>query len=461
MARKAAERRNGRAGPKKPEREEAGGERRKPRPAWRRPIPVAVFSLVVLTGAAIVWAATSSDGGDDDRRGTSLAIAQLPAGPFARLALSPIEEPAPRADRTAETAPGRNAALPPSEETQEPAQAAGEGDRAALAPPQPEPAAAPARRPEDAQAEDTRADTPARQETTPPARDETVTAALPASRARALPAAPRDGLALAPAPDPALVAEGQNGPLPVIAPDGRRAWQVYARPFEGSGERPRIAIMLAGLGLSQSATKAAIQQLPGSVTLGFAPYARGLEAWMNEARAAGHEVFLELPMEPFDYPDSDPGPHTLLTTLDHSENIDRLDWLLSRTAGYVGVTNFMGDKFTSSPESLGPILEALRDRGLMFLDARTSRASVAGDLATQIELPRALNNRFLDNEASRVAIDARLLELEEIAKTVGYAVGIGFPYPVTLERIARWSATLDEKGITLAPMSALANLQTE
>ena len=266
---------------------------------------------------------------------------------------------------------------------------------------------------------------------------------------------------MAPAPDPALLTEGQNGRLPVIAPDGRRAWQVYARPFEEPGGRPRIAIMLAGLGLSQSATKAAIQQLPGSVTLGFAPYARGLEAWMNEARAAGHEVFLELPMEPFDYPDSDPGPHTLLTTLDHSDNIDRLDWLLSRTSGYVGVTNFMGDKFTSSPESLVPVLEALRDRGLMFLDARTSRESVAGDLATQIELPRALNNRFLDNEASRIAIDARLLELEEIAKTVGYAVGIGFPYPVTLERIARWSATLDAKGIDLAPMSALADMQTE
>lgn len=375
------------------------------------------------------------------------------------------EEAAPRADRTTETAPGRTAALPLSEEPREPNQTAGVGqeDRAALARDetglaQPEPADGPLRRPEDTRAEAIRAED---SRAAAPTGDETVTAALPATGASALPAVPRDGLVLAPGPDPALVTEGQNGPLPVIAPDGRRAWQVYARPFEGPEDQPRIAIMLAGLGLSRSATKAAIQQLPGAVTLGFAPYARGLEGWMNEARAAGHEVFLELPMEPFDYPDSDPGPHTLLTTLTHSDNIDRLDWLLSRTAGYVGVTNFMGDKFTSSPESLGPILEALRDRGLMFLDARTSRESVAGELATQIELPRALNNRFLDNEASRIAIDARLLELEEIAKTVGYAVGIGFPYPVTLERIARWSATLDEKGITLAPMSALADLQTE
>ena len=428
-----------------------------------------MFGLVVLIGAAIVWAATSLDGGDGGRRAASLAIAPLPAGPSARLALPPMEETAPRADR-------EETALPPSAEPQEPAQTAGAGEerRAALAQPEPEPADAPARLPEEVPPEDTRAEesgaeesgagnsgaaTPARRETVPPAGDQTVTAALPATRA--VPAAPREGLGLAPAPDPALLAEGQNGRLPVIAPDGRRAWQVYARPFEEPGGRPRIAIMLAGLGLSQSATKAAIQQLPGSVTLGFAPYARGLEAWMNEARAAGHEVFLELPMEPFDYPDSDPGPHTLLTTLDHSDNIDRLDWLLSRTSGYVGVTNFMGDKFTSSPESLVPVLEALRDRGLMFLDARTSRESVAGDLATQIELPRALNNRFLDNEASRIAIDARLLELEEIAKTVGYAVGIGFPYPVTLERIARWSATLDAKGIDLAPMSALADMQTE
>lgn len=428
-----------------------------------------MFGLVVLIGAAIVWAATSldgGDGGDGGQRTASLAIAPLPAGPSGRLALPPMEETAPRADR-------EEAALPPSAEPQEPAQTAGAGAgeerRAAFAQPEPESGAAPARPPEntlaeESGAEDTRiedggAAPPARQETAPPAGDETVTAALPAERA--VPAAPREGLGLAPAPDPALLTEGQNGRLPVIAPDGRRAWQVYARPFEEPGGRPRIAIMLAGLGLSQSATKAAIQQLPGSVTLGFAPYARGLEAWMNEARAAGHEVFLELPMEPFDYPDSDPGPHTLLTTLDHSDNIDRLDWLLSRTSGYVGVTNFMGDKFTSSPESLVPVLEALRDRGLMFLDARTSRESVAGDLATQIELPRALNNRFLDNEASRIAIDARLLELEEIAKTVGYAVGIGFPYPVTLERIARWSATLDAKGIDLAPMSALADMQTE
>ncbi len=268
-----------------------------------------------------------------------------------------------------------------------------------------------------------------------------------------------DDIKLAPSPDPALVGRGSNGLLPVVAPDGRKAWQVYSRPFHHEEDRPVIAILLAGLGLSQSATSTAIQQLPGTVTLGFAPYAPRLDDWIQEARAAGHEVFLELPMEPFDYPNSDPGPHTLLTTLDPLDNLARLDWLLSRFTGYVGVTNFLGDKFTSSPDSLEPILHDLQVRGLMFLDARTSRNSVAASMAATMEMPRALNNRFLDDEASRVAIDARLFELEQIAKSEGHAVGVGFPYPVTIERLARWAATLENKGITLAPMSAVAYLQ--
>ena len=175
-------------------------------------------------------------------------------------------------------------------------------------------------------------------------------------------------------------------------------------------------------------------------------------------------------MEPFDYPASDPGPHTLLTTLPFAneessapfdDNQARLDWLLSRFSGYVGVTNFLGDKFISDPESLTPVLESLRDRGLMFLNARTAPSSVAGQLAADLALPQALNNRFIDNEASRVAIDARLFELERIAKSEGTAVGIGFPYPVTLERVARWVPTLREKGIVLAPISAAQSSLSE
>jgi polysaccharide deacetylase 2 family uncharacterized protein YibQ len=263
-------------------------------------------------------------------------------------------------------------------------------------------------------------------------------------------------VALAPAPQPDLVADGPEGPLPVIAPDGRMAWQVYARPFDLTDPKiPKIAVIIGGLGLSQAATEAAIQQLPGAVTLAFVPYARNLEGWIAQARAAGHEVLLELPMEPFDYPNNDPGPHTLLTTLDSDENLTRLDWLLSRFTGYVGVTNFMGAKFTASAASMEPILAELNDRGLLYLDSTATRNSVAGDITAELEMPSVVSNKFIDRVASRIAIDARLFELERIAKSSGSAVGIGFSYPVTVERVSKWAKALRQKRYALAPLSAV------
>jgi len=281
-----------------------------------------------------------------------------------------------------------------------------------------------------------------------PARPRT---AVPSS---ALPALPRK-LVLAPAPEPAVQVEGRFGPLPRIAEDGREPWKVYARPFPAERDRPRIAILLQDLGLSQEQTNAAIQQLPGSVTLGFTPYARRLEQWIGLSRAAGHEVLLQVPMEPFDFPTSDPGPHTLLTSAGPDENLERLEFLLSRFTGYVGVYNRMGDRFTSSLESLQPVLQSIHERGLLFVDARTSGTSVAGRLANDLGLPHALNNREIDQVASRVEIDAKLIDLENIARQQGQALGIARPYPVTIERLAQWAASLDEKGIDLAPVSAL------
>ncbi len=283
----------------------------------------------------------------------------------------------------------------------------------------------------------------------------------PAAARPAAPPPPRGSQGpLAAVPDPALVTEGPNGPLPIIAPDGRQAWQVYARPFAQDRKRPRIAIVVQGVGFSDAATTAAVQKLPGAITLSFEPYAPDVQRAINAARAAGHEVFLQLPMEPLDYPASDPGPHTLLTSLRPDQNIDRLTWLLSRFTGYAGVITFMGDKFTASADSLTPVLQEARDRGLMLLDAKSSRNSVAAQVAADLNMPRAVNNRFIDTEASRVSIDARLLELERIAQQTGTAVGIGTrPYPVTIERVAAWAATLDAKGIDLVPVSAIANRQ--
>ncbi len=273
------------------------------------------------------------------------------------------------------------------------------------------------------------------------------------------PAPAEEKLALAPVPDPELAKKSDFGLLPVISPAGKMPWRTYARPFVDPLNRPRIAIVMSEMGMSESATKTAIQKLPGSITLSFNPYARELQGWIEQARAAGHEVLLQLPMEPFGYPNNDPGPHSLLISLTDKENLNRLEWMLGRFTGYSGVTNQMGSRFTSSILDVEPILKVLKSRGLIFLDGRTSAKSVAGKVAAQLGMPVAINNRFLDNKADRANIDARLADLERIARYTGTAIGVAYPYPVTMERLAVWAQTLNRKGFVLAPVSATVNRQ--
>jgi hypothetical protein len=244
------------------------------------------------------------------------------------------------------------------------------------------------------------------------------------------------------------------------APEELVYWERYRQPFNMDDKRPRIAVVLSGLGLSDSATEAAINKLPAAVTLSFSPYARGLERWIALARSRGHEVMLDLPMEPASFPNEDPGPQGLLTGLSAEANLVRLDWVLSRGSAYVGLAGAMGSRFTASRGDMEPILRLVKDRGLIFLDRRTTEQSVVPAIAQEIGLPRAINNRSIDErQASRVAIDARLAQIERIALTDGYAVAMAQPYPVTLDRLADWATELTARGFVIAPISALADKQ--
>ncbi len=257
---------------------------------------------------------------------------------------------------------------------------------------------------------------------------------------------------LPPAPDEALTERGPNGLLPVISADGRKALNVYARPFEAL-DSPRIAIVIRGLGLSQKATEIAIDSLPPDITLAFVPYPKNLQVWVDQARARGHEVLLEIPMEPFGYPKNDPGPYTLLTEAGESENTRRLEWLLSRFTGYVGVTNYLGEKFVSSKISLAPVMRALESRGLLYLDDSGHTGAPVRTIADSINLVWGRSHRTFDRSSS-VSIDSDLAALEAIARRDGFAVGTGFSFPVTIRAIAEWADTLPSKGLALAPVSA-------
>ncbi|OJT94906.1 MAG: hypothetical protein BGN82_02760 [Alphaproteobacteria bacterium 65-7] len=256
--------------------------------------------------------------------------------------------------------------------------------------------------------------------------------------------------------DPALVQNTPQGPLPRIADDGRKPMTAYAAPASGA-RKFKIAILVGGLGVSASATQAAIANLPAAVTLGFAPYAGDVGDWVGTARARGHEVVLQIPMEPFDFPDSDPGPHTLRAGITEEANIERLHWSLSRFTGYAGVTNLLGQRFLSDSAALSPVLSDLARRGLYFLDNGTASQSVAPATATQVGLPAAQSGGSLDSIQSALEIDRRLLELETQARANGSAVGSAFLYPVSVARIAAWAKGLEARGFVLVPVSAIVN----
>jgi polysaccharide deacetylase 2 family uncharacterized protein YibQ len=254
--------------------------------------------------------------------------------------------------------------------------------------------------------------------------------------------------------DPALVENTPEGPLPRIAEDGRSPMQAYAAPAPVS-DKPKIAIVVSGLGLSAKATEAALSGLPAAVTLGFAPYASDVGAWAAKARAAGHELLLEIPMEPFDFPDSDPGPHTLRAGQEEGANIPRLTWALTRFTGYAGVTNLLGQRFLSDSDALAPVLTYLARRGLYFFDNGNATQSVAPLVAQQAGTALVQSGVTLDTIQSALEIDRRLSELEAAARARGSAVGTAFLYPVSVARIAAWAKGLAARGFVLVPVSAI------
>lgn len=257
--------------------------------------------------------------------------------------------------------------------------------------------------------------------------------------------------------DPALAERSKDGALPIIGRDGRQPWQVYARPFDLTDKRPRVAIVVTNMGLSAAATDHAINALPGAVTLAFAPFAEGLKDGLARARGKGHEVLLNTPMEPEGYPRSDPGPKALLTSLSEAENLENLTWILTRGEAYVGIANLTGGRFAQSPEHLKPVLAMLRQRGLLYVDRWAGNETPSGKIAKEIELPFAGVQLVVDQEPTKNGIDGRLAELERIARRDGRAVGLALPYPLSLERIALWINELDQRGAILAPVSAVVS----
>ena len=257
-------------------------------------------------------------------------------------------------------------------------------------------------------------------------------------------------------PDKALVEESAYGLLPKRAADGRRPFDVYARPWSGA-RGARVAIVVGGLAVSQTGTQSAIAKLPAEITLAFASGGNSIDRWMQEARRKGHEILMQVPLEPFDYPTVDPGRNTLTVDAGPEENIDRLHQSLARTTNYTGVMNYMGGRFVADRAAMSVLMNELAQRGLMYLDDGSSARSQAEELAKSYRAPFAAADIPIDQDRDRGEILKKLDEVERTARAKGFAVGIGSAFDVTVDAVVQWAQEARMRGIEIVPISALAN----
>ncbi|MBY0335291.1 MAG: divergent polysaccharide deacetylase family protein [Acetobacteraceae bacterium] len=293
----------------------------------------------------------------------------------------------------------------------------------------------------------------------PVAEDPAVSAAMPSQTASRPEAGRTEGpradlpVAFAALADPALLEASRHGPLPRIGPDGRTPIRAYGRAFDRADPRPRVALVLGNLGMNAALSEQAIQRLPAEIGLAFSPYAQRPLPLVERARERGFEVLVALPLEPSGFPMNDPGEQALLTGLPWARNADRLDWSLSRVAGYVGAIGatgpMRGERFAAQTDFFLQMQEVLSRRGLLYLDARPGAPSPTRVWGRAVDV-------VVDDPPTRDSIERALILLERLARERGAALGYaGEAAPVTLERLASWAAGIEGRGVVLAPPSAL------
>lgn len=259
------------------------------------------------------------------------------------------------------------------------------------------------------------------------------------------------------APIADLVEDGKDGPLPKIGSNGKKPSVAYAKPASMNdigSDQPKIVIILGGMGLNEKLTRRAIGDLPADVTFAFAPYGNNLQAQVDKARDEGHEVLLQLPLEPIDFPQTNPGPKTLLADSDPATFQDNLYWLMSRFAGYAGVINYMGGKFLSSPAPVKSLLAELKRRGLIFMEDGSLQTSATDDAAGSMGIPVRHGTAVIDQNPDPIAIAAELDQLEKQAQSGEIVIATGSGLDTTIDAVRDWIAAARARGVIILPASA-------
>ncbi len=223
---------------------------------------------------------------------------------------------------------------------------------------------------------------------------------------------------------------------------------------QNNDKKAFLAIVIDDMGVDVRSTDAIIA-LKKPITASFLTYGSANKDFALKAQQAGMEVMLHVPMMP--HVPASLAPNTLSPQMNKEKVQTLFNEMLARYDGVNlhGVNNHMGSAFTENAQSMGYVMEILRDKRLYFLDSKTTGKSVCKRVAADYEVPYIARDVFLDNENDYDYIIGQLRQAEKIALKYGQAVAIGHPHSQTIRALQDWLLTVEQKGITLVHVSDL------
>ncbi len=295
----------------------------------------------------------------------------------------------------------------------------------------------------------------------------TATAAAAYTQARALSAVPEGDVEIqndpaapavaAPQPEAALPAAPTVAapPAPTVpATPALPRWQRYAVARPHQTDRPAITIVVDDLGVMHPATERVVA-MPGPLTLSWFPFARNIAAQVAAAASHGHEMTLHMPMQSFSNSIAWTGPDPLRVDLPDAVNLARLRAAIDVVPATVGLNNHMGSVATRSPELMALVARECKAHDMLFLDSVVVSHSFGYSAAHDQGVPAAARDVFIDHSNDPRLIREQLLQIEVQARRRGHVIAIGHPWPHTVAALEEWLPTLEAKGFSLWPLSAM------
>ncbi len=237
------------------------------------------------------------------------------------------------------------------------------------------------------------------------------------------------------------------GPPPVAA--------AAKEPAARRAPRGQVALIMDDLGNSLE-TLDELAALGRPITVSVLPYGAHADETARIAHARGLEVLLHLPLESVNNHEAMADTEGLIMAMmTEPAIVAAFEACYDRVPFAAGTNNHMGSRITADRDLMRTVLKPIKERGLFFVDSRTTAKTVALEEARRMGIPAAQRDVFLDADEDRGRIRGRLIELLQKARKKGRAIGICHPFPETLAVLKSSLDLVDAYGLEFVPVSKL------